>query len=107
MSCLWGFIESLRCCPVVQLFLPRFIRASMCSNPCVPYSDPFLGPRSEEGHENMSLFVFSGKPETWRAPHNATDSIYWNLVAVVVVATRVYLMDFSPWSESRTTHHFF
>ena len=29
-------IESLRCCPVMQSLFLRFIRASMCLDPCVP-----------------------------------------------------------------------
>ena len=63
MSSLWSSIESLRCCPVVQSLFPRCIRASMCLHPCVPYSEPFFSPRSVEGPETMSLFLFDGRPE--------------------------------------------
>ena len=45
MSSLWASIESLRCCPVMQLIFPRFIRASMCLHPCVLYSEPFFSPK--------------------------------------------------------------
>ena len=36
MSSLWAYIESLRCCPVMHLLFPRFIRDSICLCPCVP-----------------------------------------------------------------------
>ena len=42
MSILWYYTESLRCFPVIQLILPRFIGESMCFHPFVPYSAPFL-----------------------------------------------------------------
>ena len=36
ISILWSSLEFLSCCPVIQLLLPRFIRAIMCFHPCVP-----------------------------------------------------------------------
>ena len=36
MYILWASVESLRCCPVTQSRLPRFIRAIICLYPCVP-----------------------------------------------------------------------
>ena len=30
---LWGSMESLRCCPVMQALFPGFIRASICVHP--------------------------------------------------------------------------
>ena len=36
MSIFWDSMESLRCCPVMQLLFPRFIRSSICLCPCVP-----------------------------------------------------------------------
>ena len=36
MSSLWGYIESLRCCPVMQSLFPVFISAIICLEPWVP-----------------------------------------------------------------------
>ena len=33
MSSLWDYIESLRCCPMMQSLLPRFLRAVICLDP--------------------------------------------------------------------------
>ena len=46
--------------------LQRFIRASMCLHPCVPYSELFFSPIIEEVPETMSICVFEGKSESWR-----------------------------------------
>ena len=47
----------------------------MCFYPCVPYSYSVFSPISEEGPDNMSIFVFGGLPEYWRALYNAGYSI--------------------------------
>ena len=32
---LWYSMSYPRCCPIIQLLFPRFIRASVCLKPCV------------------------------------------------------------------------
>ena len=36
MSSLWYYVESLRCCSLMQSLFPRFIRGGMCFHPCLP-----------------------------------------------------------------------
>ena len=45
MSSLRSYIASLRQFPLMQSLFPRFVRASICLHPCVPYSETFLRPR--------------------------------------------------------------
>ena len=60
----------------------------------MPYSDPFFRPRSEEGPATMSLWVFDGKPEDYRAVQREEDLMYWYCIDVIVVVTRGYSIDF-------------
>ena len=76
MSSLWDYIESLRCCLVIQSLFQIFVRSRMCLAPCLPWSDPFLKPMKSEGPDTMSLWVFYGKPEAWRDVQIAVDSMY-------------------------------
>ena len=47
----------------------------MCFQLCVPYNGLFLIPRREEGPETISICVFNGSPEAFRALHRAGYSI--------------------------------
>ena len=75
LSSFWYYMESLRCCPVMQSFLLRFFRESMFLHPCALYSEPFLSPKIDKSPETMSLCVFNVRPEAWKALNISGGSI--------------------------------
>ena len=42
----------------------------------------------------MSIWVFDGKPEDYRAVQREEDLMYWYCIDVIVVVTRGYSIDF-------------
>ena len=54
-SSLWASIPSLIWCPVMLLFVPKFVKARMCFSPFVPYNDLLFMPKRDIGAATISL----------------------------------------------------